>query len=128
MTQTATVEIWGGVECTCRRVGDSYSDQLTRNGHRARLTDLDRFADLGLRTLRYPVLWEHVAPESLDHPRWGWHDERLVRLRELGIEPIAGLVHHGSGPPCTSPRLPPAWPATPAWWPSATPGCATTPP
>jgi beta-glucosidase/6-phospho-beta-glucosidase/beta-galactosidase len=102
MTQTATVEIWGGVECTCRRVGDDYSDQLTRNGHRDRLDDLDRFADLGLRTLRYPVLWEHVAPESLDRPNWHWHDERLVRLQELGIEPIAGLVHHGSGPSYTA--------------------------
>ncbi len=102
MNQAATVEIWGGVECTCRRVGDAYSDQLTRNGHRTRLTDLDRFAELGLRTLRYPVLWEHVAPERLDRPRWAWHDERLARLRELSIEPIAGLVHHGSGPRYTA--------------------------
>jgi beta-glucosidase/6-phospho-beta-glucosidase/beta-galactosidase len=102
MNQAATVEIWGGVECTCRRVGDAYSDQLTRNGHRDRPSDLDRFADLGLRTLRYPVLWEHVAPESLDRPDWRWPDERLARLRELGIEPIAGLVHHGSGPRYTA--------------------------
>ena len=102
MTQTATVEIWGGVECTCRRVGDNYSDQLTRNGHRDRLSDLDRFADLGLRTLRYPVLWEHVAPESLDRPNWRWPDERLARLQALGIELIAGLVHHGSGPRYTA--------------------------
>jgi beta-glucosidase/6-phospho-beta-glucosidase/beta-galactosidase len=103
MNQTATnVEIWGGVECTCRRVGDAYSDQLTRNGHRTRLDDLDRFADLGLRTLRYPILWEHVAPESLDQPDWAWADERLSRLRELEIEPIVGLVHHGSGPRYTA--------------------------
>jgi beta-glucosidase/6-phospho-beta-glucosidase/beta-galactosidase len=97
-----SVEIWGGVECTCRRVGDAYSDQLVRNGHRDRLDDLDRFADLGLRTLRYPVLWETVAPDSLDHPDWQWPDERLGRLQELGIEPIVGLVHHGSGPRYTA--------------------------
>jgi len=96
------VELWGGVECTCRRVGDTYSDQLTRSGHRDRLTDLDRFAELGLRTMRYPVLWEHVAPTSLDQPDWRWPDERLPRLRELGIEPIVGLVHHGSGPRYTA--------------------------
>ena len=83
-------------------MGDEYSDQLTRNGHRERLTDLDRFAALGLRTLRYPVLWEHVAPESLDQPDWHWPDERLTRLRELGITPIVGLVHHGSGPRYTA--------------------------
>jgi dTDP-4-dehydrorhamnose reductase len=103
MNQPATnVELWGGVECTCRRVGDAYSDQLTRNGHRTRLSDLDRFADLGLRTLRYPVLWETVAPYSLDCPDWTWPDERLTRLRELEIEPIVGLVHHGSGPRYTA--------------------------
>jgi beta-glucosidase/6-phospho-beta-glucosidase/beta-galactosidase len=96
------IDLWGGVECTCRRVGAEYSDQLTRSGHRHRLTDLDRFAELGLRTLRYPVLWEHVAPESLDQPDWCWPDERLPRLQALGIEPIVGLVHHGSGPRYTS--------------------------
>ncbi|MDB5270743.1 MAG: dTDP-4-dehydrorhamnose reductase [Hymenobacter sp.] len=96
------VELWGGVECTCRRVGDAYSDQLTRSGHRHRLTDLDRFAELGLRTLRYPVLWEHVAPASLESPDWRWPDERLPRLQTLGIEPIVGLVHHGSGPRYTA--------------------------
>ncbi|MBO2011289.1 family 1 glycosylhydrolase [Hymenobacter negativus] len=102
MERPTNVEIWGGVECTCRRVGDDYSDQLTRNGHRHRLDDLDRFAEMGLRTLRYPVLWEHVAPESLDQPDWQWSDERLARLQALKIEPIVGLVHHGSGPRYTS--------------------------
>ncbi|MBT2558229.1 glycoside hydrolase family 1 protein [Hymenobacter sp. ISL-91] len=96
------VDLWGGVECTCRRVGDAYSDQLARSGHRHRLTDLDRFAELGLRTLRYPVLWEHVAPESLEQPDWRWPDERLAHLQKLGIEPIVGLVHHGSGPRYTA--------------------------
>ena len=96
------VALWGGVECTCRRVGDAYSDQLTRGGHRDRLSDLDLFAGLGLRTLRYPVLWEHVAPDSLDRPDWRWPDERLTRLRTLDIEPIVGLVHHGSGPRYTA--------------------------
>lgn len=96
------VELWGGVECTCRRIGDSYSDQLTRSGHRTRISDLNRFAELGLRTLRYPVLWEHVAPSSLDQPDWRWPDKRLARLQALGIEPIVGLVHHGSGPRYTA--------------------------
>ncbi|MVN75635.1 family 1 glycosylhydrolase [Hymenobacter sp. HMF4947] len=102
MIKTATVEIWGGVECTCRRIEDAYSDQLVRNGHRDRLDDLDRFAELGLRTLRYPILWETVAPDSLDDPHWEWPDERLGYLQTLGIEPIVGLVHHGSGPRYTA--------------------------
>jgi len=102
MSNATKVDIWGGVECTCRRVGEAYSDQLRRSGHWDRPEDLDRFAELGLRTLRYPVLWEHVAPDSLDQPDWQWADDRLGRLQTLGIEPIVGLVHHGSGPRYTA--------------------------
>ena len=95
-------ELWGGVECTRNRVGDRFLDQLDRNGHRAREADLERFAALGIRAIRYPVLWEHVAPDGLDRADWSWTDARLARLRELGVRPIAGLVHHGSGPRHTS--------------------------
>ncbi len=96
------LEVWAGVECTVNRVGDEYFDQLERNGHATRLDDLDLFAELGLRALRYPVLWERTAPNGLENADWSWADERLGRLRELGIRPIVGLVHHGSGPRHTS--------------------------
>ena len=98
------LELWGGVECTVNRVGDRWFDQLSWSGHDQRLEDLDRFAELGLRVLRYPVLWERVAPYGLDDGQldWRWTDRRLGRLRELGIRPIVGLVHHGSGPAYTS--------------------------
>ena len=96
------LEIWGGIECSHCRVGEVYSDQLTRSGHWHRLSDLDALADLGLKTLRYPVLWEHTAPDSPEACDWTWADERLPRLRELGINPIIGLVHHGSGPRYTA--------------------------
>ncbi|WP_205590844.1 family 1 glycosylhydrolase [Hymenobacter oligotrophus] len=98
----ATVELWGGVECTVNRVGDEFFDQLEMSGHRARLSDLELFAELGIRKLRYPVLWESVAPDGLNTPNWQWADERLPRLRDLGIDPIVGLVHHGSGPRYTA--------------------------
>jgi dTDP-4-dehydrorhamnose reductase len=98
----AHVELWGGVECSHNRVGDQYFDQMNRNGHASRLSDLDLFAGMGIRKLRYPVLWEHVAPESLAQPDWSWSDERLSKLRQLGVDPIVGLVHHGSGPRYTS--------------------------
>ncbi len=91
-------ELWGGVECTVNRVGDRWFDQLRRSGHRYRLADLDRFAALGLVALRMPVLWESVAPDGLDSADWTWATRRLERLRKLGIRPIVGLVHHGSGP------------------------------
>lgn len=96
------LEIWGGIECSHCRVGDHYSDQLTRSGHWDRLDDLDLLADLGLKTLRYPLLWEHTAPADPAASDWTWADERLPRLRELGINPIVGLTHHGSGPRYTA--------------------------
>jgi dTDP-4-dehydrorhamnose reductase len=97
-----SVELWGGVECTVARVGDRYTDQLGSTGHQERHADLDLFAGLGLKSLRYPVLWERVAPEQPTACDWSWTDQRLSRLRELGIRPIVGLVHHGSGPAYTS--------------------------
>ncbi|HEY0780710.1 MAG TPA: family 1 glycosylhydrolase, partial [Gemmatirosa sp.] len=102
-------EVWAGVECTVNRVGDRFSDQLERGGHAAREDDLDRLAALGITALRYPVLWERTADVDVRHADWGWADRRLTRLRELGVRPIVGLVHHGSGPVGTSlvdPRFP----------------------
>jgi dTDP-4-dehydrorhamnose reductase len=95
----AGIELWGGVECTVNRVADRYRDQLRLSGHHDRLDDLDRFAALGITAMRYPVLWERTAPGGA--PDWTWPDARLTRLAELGIRPIIGLVHHGSGPPHT---------------------------
>jgi dTDP-4-dehydrorhamnose reductase len=95
-------EVWAGAECTVNRVGDRYFDQIARTGHADRLDDLDRLAALGVRAVRYPVLWERIAPEGPGRADWRWADERLGRLREVGVRPILGLVHHGSGPRDTS--------------------------
>lgn len=96
------LELWGGVECTVNRVQDRYFCQLSRNGHAHRSDDLEHFAALGLRAIRYPVLWERTAPEGLASADWTWPDARLPRLRQLSVTPIVGLVHHGSGPRYTS--------------------------
>ncbi|MDP9204129.1 MAG: sugar nucleotide-binding protein [Gemmatimonadota bacterium] len=96
------LELWGGFECTINRVGASYFDQTELSGHRGRLGDLDRIASLGIQAIRYPVLWEHIAPRSIKDADWSWTDRALSRLRELGIKPIVGLLHHGSGPRHTS--------------------------
>src|SRR6478609_6525693 len=95
------LELWGGIECTVNRVRDAFHDQLHFSGHRQRSSDLDQIASLGINTLRYPVLWEHAVAHGADQD-WSWADERLPRLQELGVEPIAGLLHHGSGPAHTS--------------------------
>jgi dTDP-4-dehydrorhamnose reductase len=96
------LEVWGGIECTVNRVGDEFHDQLEFSGHAGRLGDLDLIAGLGLRALRYPVIWERTAPEGLERADWRFADERLGRLRQLDVRPIVGLVHHGSGPRHTS--------------------------
>jgi dTDP-4-dehydrorhamnose reductase len=92
------LEMWGGVEASVVRIGDEYVDQLRLGGHDERCADLDAFAALGIKAIRYPVLWERVAPGALDEADWSWPEARLGRLRELGVRPIAGLLHHGNGP------------------------------
>lgn len=96
------LQLWGGIECTVVRVGDEYRNQVVETGHDARLDDLDAIARLGIKAIRYPIVWETVAPDRLDRLDFAWHDERLARLRDLGVTVIAGLVHHGSGPRYTS--------------------------
>jgi dTDP-4-dehydrorhamnose reductase len=96
------IELWGGHECTVNRVGPTFYDQTVRSGHQDRPEDLDRFAALGLKALRYPVLWERVAPDVPQARDWRWSDARLARIRDLGMNPIVGLLHHGSGPRYTS--------------------------
>lgn len=92
------LELWGGHECTVNRTRDGYRDQTVLSGHEHRIEDLDLFAELGCRALRYPVLWERVSPRPDRPPDWRWTDARLKRLRERSVRPIVGLVHHGSGP------------------------------
>jgi dTDP-4-dehydrorhamnose reductase len=94
----ALPEVWGGFECTVLRTRAGWRDQLRETGHLDRISDLDAAVALGLRTIRYPVLMEHVAPDRCDECHWEWHDERMAHLRSLGVAPIAGLVHHGGGP------------------------------
>ena len=101
-TSQPPLALWGGTECTINRVSDRYLDQAALSGHDMRPEDLDRFAALGLKALRYPLLWESFARSHDAERLWSWHDERLARLRALGLRPILGLVHHGSGPPATN--------------------------
>ena len=91
-----SIPIWGGAEYSVVRVQDRIYDQLAQSGHEQRLNDLDLFSELKIKTIRYPLLWEKYALDQKSF--FNLHDERLERLQELGIQPIAGLLHHGSGP------------------------------
>lgn len=94
-----SIEIWGGLECSFNRVGDNYMDQLTLSGHYERgYEDIKRFADLGIKALRYPVLWEKHQPQKDAAIDWSYSTARLSELKQAGVQPIVGLVHHGSGP------------------------------
>jgi dTDP-4-dehydrorhamnose reductase len=95
------LELWGGVECTINRVGDEYFEQLERTGHIARISDFERFARLGIKALRQPILWECSPSHRSENERWEWARTALAELSGLGIRPIVGLLHHGSGPGCT---------------------------
>ena len=90
------LQVWGGIECSHVKIGDDIRDQLAESGHRERLSDLDLVAGLGLKRLRHSVIWPSVMAGG--RPDFRWHDRRFARMRELGITPIAGLLHHGWGP------------------------------
>lgn len=95
-------EIWGGIECTINRIGNTFRDQLQYSGHYDRPGDIEHFANLGIRALRYPVLWERHQPVKDQVIDWSWAEQQLQKIRKNNITPIVGLVHHGSGPKYTS--------------------------
>jgi dTDP-4-dehydrorhamnose reductase len=93
------LQVWAGIECTINRVKDAYYDQLLYIGHYERTTeDIAALAALGIKTLRYPILWEHHEREQSGVIDWSFATTALNALDQHGISPIVGLVHHGSGP------------------------------
>ena len=97
------LELWGGVECTVNRVGDQFFDQIALAGHHAA-----HRRSGSLRALRLPraalsgAVGARCARCSVATCDWRWADAALGRTRELGMRPIVGLLHHGSGPAYTS--------------------------
>ena len=95
----STLDVWGGIECSYNRVQKKYFDQLTYTGHYARIAeDISAFKKLGIRAMRYPIIWEKHCPAAGMSIDWSASERGLHALRENNIAPIAGLVHHGSGP------------------------------
>lgn len=95
-------EIWGGIEGTINRIGNTFRDQLHYSGHYTRTGDIEWISDLGIRALRYPMLWERHQPLKDQCIDWSWAEKQLQKIRKNNITPVVGLVHHGSGPAHTS--------------------------
>ena len=95
-------EIWGGIECTINRIGDEYKDQLDYSGHYSRTGDIEAIAGLGIKTIRYPILWERNQPRKNAKIDWTWTHRQLQAIRDSDMKLIAGLMHHGSGPSFTN--------------------------
>ncbi|HVG14080.1 MAG TPA: dTDP-4-dehydrorhamnose reductase [Chitinophagaceae bacterium] len=95
-------ELWGGIECTINRVNDRFFDQLKYSKHYDRDSDIHLLSQLGIKKIRYPVLWEKHQPQKDGLIDWTWIQQRLQSLQENNVEVIAGLLHHGSGPSYTN--------------------------
>lgn len=92
-------ELWGGIECTINRTGDSYSDQLSYTPFYKHSTDHIRlFAESGIKAIRFPVLWEYHQPCIDSVIDLDAISNDLNVIRQVGMEPVIGFVHHGSGP------------------------------
>lgn len=94
--------LWGGIECSISRIRTRFQDQLELSGHYKRDSDIDHIAKLGIKALRFPLLYEKHQPVKDMPIDWTWAEKRIQHLQEYQIEPIIGLVHHGSGPAYTS--------------------------
>ncbi len=96
--RSGQLEAWAGFECARVRVGRRVADQLELTGHAAQPDEIALLERLGVAAVRYPLLWERLAPRGVGAIDWAWADERMDALRRIGVRPIAGLLHHGGGP------------------------------
>lgn len=88
-------------------------DVLTLTQHDRRWRDdLLLVRDAGIRRLRYPIPW-HRIERTRGRYDWGWTDDVLGGLRDLGLAPIVDPIHHTSFPRwLTDGFLHPDFPAT----------------
>ncbi|RYY71566.1 MAG: glycosyl hydrolase family protein [Chitinophagaceae bacterium] len=92
--------IWAGMECTISRTHDDFHDQLACGGYYTN-DYLDHVLQLNPKAVRFPILWERHEPVQGAAIDWTWARSQLNKLREQGVAPIVGLLHHGSGPAFT---------------------------
>ena len=94
-------EVWGGIECTINRVDNAFFDQLQYSKFYEQ-PQTEAIVDLGIKKLRFPILWEKHQPAFNCNIDWLWTQQQLQILQANNVDVIAGLVHHGSGPAFTN--------------------------
>jgi hypothetical protein len=79
------LELWGGLECSFVRVGADIRNQIIETGHYERAGDL-HLAELGIETLRYPMLWDGRSPGATTGSEMmpGWSAAFVRGLRRSG--------------------------------------------
>jgi beta-glucosidase/6-phospho-beta-glucosidase/beta-galactosidase len=85
-----------GIECSAPVIdGGIRMDELAKTGHYDNVeTDLRLVRETGIRYLRYGIPF-HIANPAPDIFDWTFVDRAMGTSRELGIEPIADLMHFG---------------------------------
>ena len=86
------MELWGGFECTLNRVADRFCEQLLPQERAARAQCLRMLPALGVKSFRYRIAWDDLDTEG-DHIA-----ADIAALAQGSVNPIIGLLHHGSGP------------------------------
>ncbi|MDQ2862456.1 MAG: dTDP-4-dehydrorhamnose reductase, partial [Bacteroidota bacterium] len=77
-----TVPVWGGIECTINRIHDEFHDQLEMGDYYSDPAKLEAIVGLGIKTLRFPVLWEKHQPQLNIEIDWTWSEGQLEKLRD----------------------------------------------
>lgn len=99
MTEPDTFQWLAGIEDTfitapSAKTGRTLDEYALTDHYGRWRSDLDLFAQLGVRSVRYGIPWHRInpAPGVWD---FRWADGPLERLLDLGIQPIVDLVHYG---------------------------------
>ena len=101
-SENDALPVWGGLECSINRVGEDFFDQLDFSNYYTNKDHLMAVIRLGIKTLRFPLLWEKHQPFSDQQIDWAWAEEQLGILQTHQVTPVIGLLHHGSGPVFTN--------------------------
>ncbi len=96
--QLPEIPVWGGIECTINRLQDNFYDQLAMSNFYSSDAAIEAIDACNIKTLRFPILWEKHQPSLATKIDWSWAERQLCLLQKKKIDPIIGLLHHGSGP------------------------------